>query len=116
MIERQDILADLLVALDERGQRFDAMEDFRNALSAGGYRMSYQKGDVRWQTDTDPTTYFKILDGTPLAQTRCTSIRAAAPRFRPGLQPRGSSRSARSSTTAASGRIEHEVLIDAPAR
>jgi hypothetical protein len=117
MIERQDILADLLVALNDRGQRFNAMEEFRNALSAGGYRMSYQKGDVRWQTDVDPTTYFKNLDGTPLAADEIyLSPRSGA--ALPDLILHAPRQIPLRTIfhDAPTGRIEHEMLIDAPAR
>jgi Protein of unknown function (DUF1570) len=117
MIERQDILADLLVALNDRGQRFNAMDEFRNALSAGGYRMSYQKGDVRWQTDTDPTTYFKNLDGTPLgADEMYLSPRSGA--ALPDLVLHAPRQIPLRTVfhDSPNGRIEHEMLIDAPAR
>src|SRR5207247_3111026 len=104
-------------ALDQRGQLFDTIEEFKTALSAGGYRMSYHKGDVRWQTDRDPTTYFSNLDGTPLTREEMY----LEPRTGGGL-PDLVLRAARQITLrsrfhdAPSHRIEHEVLVDEPAR
>ena len=117
MIERQDILADMLIALDDRGKRFDTIDEFRDALSAGGYRMAYQKGDVRWSTDPDPTTYFNNLDGTPLTRDEMY-LEPHTGGALPDLVLRAP-RQIKLRTRfhdSPNHRIEHEVLVDEPAR
>jgi hypothetical protein len=118
IIERQDVLADMLAALADRGQRFDTIADFRNALSTGGYRMTYQKGDVRWQSDADPGTYFSDLDGTPLAGDEMFFDWRGGDTVLPDLVLRAPRQlKLRTKFHNPSGKkIEHEVLIDEPAR
>ena len=117
MLERQDILADMLVALAGRGQRFDSVEEFRDTLAQGGYRMSYQKGDVRWQSDPDATTYFSNLTGEPLTRDELYfESKSGAPL--PDLVLRAPRQiKLRTKFHDSPGhRMEHEVLIDEPAR
>ena len=94
-----------------------AIDEFRKALVEGGYRMSYQKGDVRWQTDPDPTTYFNNLDGAPLTREEMY-LEPHTGGALPDLVLRAP-RQVKLRTRfhdAPSHRIEHEVLIDEPAR
>ena len=116
MIERQEILADMLIALDQRGERFDAIGDFRRAMSRNGYRMSYTKGDLRWQTSSDSDTYFENLDGTRLTSDELRfEIRNGAPL--PDVVLRAPRQiKLRTRFHQAGSKIEHEVLIDEPAR
>lgn len=116
MIERQEILADMLIALDDRGDRFDTMDEFRRAMSLNRYRMSYTKGDVKWQTSSDSDTYFQNLDGTPLAREELYfAPRTGAPL--PDVVLRASRQIKLRTRFHETGRkIEHEVLIEEPAR
>ena len=116
MIERQEILADMLIALDQRGERFDSIGDFRRAMSRNGYRMSYTKGDLRWQTSSDSDTYFENLDGTRLTSDELRfEIRNGAPL--PDVVLRAPRQiKLRTRFHQAGSKIEHEVLIDEPAR
>ena len=116
MIERQDILADMLTILAERGQRFETIEDFRRTLADGGYRMSYQKGDIKWTTEADPTRYFNNLDGDELSgQEMFFSPRGGAPI--PDLVLRAPRQlKLRTRFHQVGKKIEHEVLIDEAAR
>jgi hypothetical protein len=116
MIERQEILADMLIALDQRGERFDSIADFRRAMSRNGYRMSYTKGDLRWQTSSDSDTYFENLDGTRLSSDELRfEIRSGAPL--PDVVLRAPRQiKLRTRFHQAGPKIEHEVLIDEPAR
>jgi hypothetical protein len=117
MLERQDILADMLVALAERGQKFDSVEAFRDALAQGGYRMSYQKGDVRWQSDADATTYFNNLAGEPLTRDEMYFERnGGAPLPDLVLRIPRQIRLRTKFHNSPGHRMEHEVLIDEPAR
>ncbi len=117
MMERQDILADMLIALDGRGQRFNAVKEFKDALAAGGYRMQYQKGDVRWNSDPDPRTYFNNLDGTPLEGDQMYfEPRTGAAIADLVLHAPGQIKLRTRFHDAPEHRIEHEVLVDEPAR
>lgn len=69
-IEHQQVLADLLVMLRERGQTFATIEDFRRHIEAGGFRLQYTKGQLQWTTDQRPRTYFSDMDGRLLTPHR----------------------------------------------
>jgi hypothetical protein len=117
MIERQDILADMLVALDERGKRFDSVVEFRDALAAGGYRMTYSKGDVKWNSDPDPKTYFNNLDGAALTRDELYfDPRSGAALPDMVLRAPRQIKLRTRFHDAPGKRIEHEVLVDEPAR
>ena len=117
LIERQDILADMLTILAGRGQRFDSIEEFRKTLANGGYRMSYQKGDLKWTTDADPTTYFNNLNGDELTRDQMYfETRSGAPIDDLVLRAPRQLRLRTRFHDAPGSKIEHEVLIDEPAR
>ncbi|MEA2736441.1 MAG: hypothetical protein QOE14_2892 [Humisphaera sp.] len=117
MIERQDILADMLTILASREQRFDSIEQFRKTLANGGYRMSYQKGDLKWTTDADPTTYFNNLNGDELTRHEMFfDPRSGAPIPDLVLRAPKQLRLRTRFHDAPGGKIEHEVLIDEPAK
>ncbi len=63
MIERQNVLADLVVSLNEHGKQFDDIQAFRRAVTTGGYQLQYTKGDVKWKTDARLDNYFSNADG-----------------------------------------------------
>jgi hypothetical protein len=80
IIEHQGILADLLILLGKEGKRFDSVESFRDALVHGGYRLNYAKGNVHWSTESDPTVYFRDVQGRLMTHEQFYfSTRAAAP-------------------------------------
>ena len=66
IIERQEVLGDLLIELKRMGKKYDRISDFRKDLAENGYRLKYSKGDVRWTSEPDPQVYFSALDGRPL--------------------------------------------------
>jgi hypothetical protein len=112
MIERQDILADLLVALDERGRRFHAIEDFREALAKGGYRLQYTRNHIQWQTDPDPKVYFTGIDGAEFTRDQLYfSPRSGAPL--PDVVSKCSdSFQLRTRFHQVAATVEHEVLVE----
>jgi hypothetical protein len=63
LIERQEILGDMLIELSRMGKRFDRVDDFRKDLIENGYRLRYSKGEVRWASESDPQVYFCAPDG-----------------------------------------------------
>jgi hypothetical protein len=117
MIERQDILADMLTALYAREQTFNSVEEFRKTLANGGYRMSYQKGDLKWTTEADPTTYFNNLNGDELTSSQMYfATRTGAPIPDLVLRAPGQLKLRTRFHVAPQRKIEHEVLIEEPAR
>jgi hypothetical protein len=117
LIERQDILADMLVALRARGMRFDSIADFRKTLVQGGYRMSYQKGDLKWSSDPDPRTYFESLNGEPLSPDEMYfQWNSHVPMADLVLSIPGQMHLRTRFHTAPGDKIEHEVLVDEAAR
>lgn len=67
LIERQDVLADMMTAIyADEGRRFRSMDEFRRAVTGGGLRLRYSKGNVDWQTEADPSVYFTDLAGNTL--------------------------------------------------
>lgn len=58
LIERQGVLADLLIELSARGHRFDDMREFRRLVLGGKYRLHYSRGELEWDTDRQISTYF----------------------------------------------------------
>jgi hypothetical protein len=80
ILENQSVLADMLVVLESRGQKFDDVEAFRKFLDNGGLRLRYSKGDVQWNTDTGPAAYFRDAQGRPLSRDQLYfSLRGGAP-------------------------------------
>ena len=65
LIERQDILADMLIDLGRKGRRFDGLDDFRDYVVRIGMWMEYSNGHVKWETERDARVYFRTLDGRP---------------------------------------------------
>jgi hypothetical protein len=66
LIERQEVLGDLLIELNRMGKRYDTVDDFRKDLIDNGYRLRYSKGEVRWTSESDPQVYFCAPDGRAL--------------------------------------------------
>jgi hypothetical protein len=63
MLERQDILGDMYVALAPTGREAHDMAAFRNKITGGGYTLQYTRGNVKWTTADNPQIYFSDLDG-----------------------------------------------------
>jgi hypothetical protein len=79
-MERQSILADLLMGCAQHGKRFDEMDPFRKFLLASGYRVHYTKGAVQWNSSEDPTVYFLDLSSELMNRDQLYfSFRTGAP-------------------------------------
>lgn len=63
LIERQQVLADFVAQLWERGQHPADINQARRALKRGKYQLHYRLGSVRWNSDSDVSTYFSDADG-----------------------------------------------------
>jgi hypothetical protein len=116
LIEQQDILADMLTALAERGKTFDTIAEFRDALTTSGYRMAYAKGDVKWTTEQNPANYFRSLDGATLTRDEMYFERRAGSPIPDMVLRAPRQLKLRTRFHDAPKLIEHEVLIDEPAR
>jgi Protein of unknown function (DUF1570) len=79
-MERQSVLADLLMGCAQHGKQFDDMDAFRKFLISSGYRVHYTKGAVQWNSSEDPTVYFVDLSGEPMLRDQLYfSFRTGAP-------------------------------------
>ncbi len=63
LIERQEVLGDMLIELKRMGKRYQRIDDFRKDLADNGYRLKYSKGEVRWTSESDPDVYFSAPSG-----------------------------------------------------
>jgi hypothetical protein len=111
-LEYQSVLADMLVVLDSRGQKFEDIESFRKFLSDGGLRLRYSKGDVQWSTNTDPAVYFRDAQGrTMTGQQFFFSTRGGAPLPDMVCRPI-EGMTFRTIFHDEPGKIDHETLIE----
>jgi hypothetical protein len=118
LIERQEVLADLLMELHRQGRTFDRVSDLREAAVRGKYTLRYSERGMEWSSDPDINTYFCDAAGRPFGNADLYfSPRARAPlpdivcrvsdrlqfrtRFHPGAGDR-------------EGRFEREVLVESP--
>lgn len=114
-IERQNVVADLLVELHSRGLSFTDIEAFRQAVAEGRFRMNYAKGNLQWSSDEDALGYFSDDQGrrfsrqemylaarpdAPIADLFCRRSHTIQLHTRFHLQ---------------NGQIEHETVLE-PAR
>ncbi|MDQ3440328.1 MAG: DUF1570 domain-containing protein, partial [Planctomycetota bacterium] len=117
MIERQTVLADLLVESARAGKRYPDVRSFRDDVIATNTRLRYEKGQIRWQTAPNQRVYFsdlsdRLLEGnelyfdhrgtSPLPDLVCRAGDALRLRTRFHDTP--------------GGRIEHEVLCEPQSR
>jgi len=80
LIERQNVLGDMLISCNSRGRRFDAIDAFRNTVIRGGLYLQYTQNNVRWETERDAKIYFCDLDGRPYSSSEMYfDIRTGAP-------------------------------------
>ncbi len=66
MLERQQVLGDLIISLADRGKKFETIQAFHKTVTTGGYQLQYTKGDVKWKTDTRIDNYFSNAAGQML--------------------------------------------------
>ena len=62
-IENQDVLADMLIELKNRGRTFADMSGFKREIIRGRYQVDYTRGSVRWNSSPDPAIYFRDAEG-----------------------------------------------------
>jgi hypothetical protein len=63
LIERHEVLADLVVQFRNQGKTFKDVAQFRKTAEQGKYRMQYTRGPVTWVAEA--AGYFKDLNGRP---------------------------------------------------
>ncbi len=63
-IERQEVLADMLMALRKYGISCTSMEAFRSAAQRNQIEIQYSKGQIKWSTGKDTALYFSRIDGS----------------------------------------------------
>jgi hypothetical protein len=63
LIERQQVLGDMLISFHSAGQSPATVADFQRLAGRSNIRLTYTRGSVRWTTDEDATRYFQNLAG-----------------------------------------------------
>ena len=113
LLERQDTLGDLLVAVTAQGQRFDELSQFRSAVVSHGYRLHYTRGNVQWTTENSPQVYFSDLQGR-LYGPQQLYFEPSSEGGLPDIvcKPEGHT-ALRTHFYQGVDRIEHEVLVEA---
>jgi hypothetical protein len=117
MIERQTVLADLLVESARAGKRYSEVRAFREDIISTNARLRYEKGQIRWQTEPDQRVYFSDLNNRPFEGNELYfDHRAVSPL--PDLVCRATDalRLRTRFHDTPGGRIEHEVLCEPQSR
>ncbi|HEV2295474.1 MAG TPA: DUF1570 domain-containing protein [Tepidisphaeraceae bacterium] len=114
MIERQTVLADLLVESHRIGRRYGDVREFREDKIGSKARLRYNKGQLKWQTSPDVRIYFADLDNRVFEGNELYfDHRGAGPL--PDLVCRASQTLRLRTRFHDTGeRIEHEVLCEPP--
>ncbi len=112
-IERQEVLGDMLIALDEHAKPVKDVLSFRQTVRQVNVHIQYSRGQIKWATEKDTSVYFSNLAGRLFdANELYFSARRSAPlpeivcRFSPASQ-------LRTRFYAAGKEIEHETSIEA---
>lgn len=112
LIERQQILADFVAQLWQRGQHPSDINEARKVLKRGKYQLHYRLGCVRWDSDADVTTYFSDADGHlfPTSALRFDRIGRQLP---PDILCRAAPHvELRTRFFQLAGHLEHETLVE----
>jgi hypothetical protein len=114
MIERQTVLADLLVESHRAGHRYSDVRTFREEMIASNTRLRYTKGQVKWQTSSDLNIYFADLQNRLLEPNELYFDRRGTNPL-PDLVCRATdTMRLRTRFHDAGERVEHEVLCEPP--
>jgi hypothetical protein len=115
MIERQEVLADFVIELKNKGRTFHRMSDLRETAVRANFTLRYSDRGMSWQTDPNVATYFSDIKGRPLGPNELyfADRRGAA---LPDIICRASDRlQLRTRFHPVVGKkFEHEVLIESP--
>src|SRR6185437_4377935 len=112
LIERQQILADFVAQLWERGQHPSDISEARKVLKRGKYQLHYRLGSVRWDSDVDVSTYFSDADGHLLSSDALRFSRTTG-HFPPDILCRAAPRlELHTHFFQIGGRLEHETLVE----
>jgi hypothetical protein len=63
LIERQQVLGDMLISFHTAGQTPATVADFQRLAGRSNIRLTYSRGSVSWTTAEDSTVYFQNLAG-----------------------------------------------------
>lgn len=111
-IEHQDILADMLIELRSRGRTFADVSSFHREIERGRYQIVYTRGALKWQSDADPSTYFRDLQGQTMTGDRMYFLpRNGAPL--PDLVSRPSDAlQLHTRFLQSKDKVEHEIVVE----
>jgi hypothetical protein len=112
LIERQQILADFVAQLWERGQHPSDISEARKVLKRGKYQLHYRLGSVKWDSDADVATYFSDADGH-LFSADALRFNRIARELPPDILCRAERRlELHTHFFQMGGRLEHETLVE----
>lgn len=114
-IERQNVVADLLVELHSRGMVFDDIDAFRQAVVEGRYRMNYAKGKLQWSSDEDALSYFADDQGRRFSPQELYLFNRPGAPMADLVCRRSQTLQLRTRFHPLNGQIEHETVLE-PAR
>lgn len=78
LIDRHEVLADLLGQLNDRGKKFNTVLEYRKMVEVMRYRLRYTRGQVTWTAE--PASYFRDAAGVAFgADQLYFDFRASAP-------------------------------------
>jgi hypothetical protein len=63
-IERQEVLADMLIAARERNWAANDLAELQSTVAARKVSINYSRGQIHWTSDPDTSIYFRALDGS----------------------------------------------------
>lgn len=111
-LERQEVLADMAVAMQGYGRTFGNIEQFRAAVSRAHLKIEYAKGQVRWSSGDDALLYFQRTDGSLMdADELYLEPRSTAPLPDIVCRPLADT-VLRTRFYRSAGKIEHERIIE----
>ncbi len=111
-IEHQCVLADLLVFLEARGQKFTSVRTFREFLLKNVPRTHHHRGDFDWDTSSDLNTYFRDDAGNLLNVTQMYFESQQNVPIRDLVCRPGTGLNLRTRFIEVDGKIEHETIFE----
>lgn len=111
-MERQEVLADMLLAASEHGWAADDMAALRETVAKRHVHIDYSRGQIHWSTEPDTSVYFRDLQGGLFdASELYLSSRRSAPlpdiicRYSPTMQ-------LRTRFYREGGQTQHDTLLE----
>lgn len=112
MLDRQDVLARMLILLHGRGMSFDQMEQFREYVRRYGIVLHRTRNGVTWSTEADPGVYFVDTRGVWLDDRRLRFVIDPAGELPSLVRRPGDGLVYRTQFYRQDGALQHETLCE----